>query len=48
MWTLIYFLIVRLYKFGGQNGNGDSQESSGIDYASKTHELQTIIEKQVI
>lgn len=30
----------------GQGLNGESQET--VDYAGKTHELQTIIEKQVI
>lgn len=40
-------LVIFLYwkQNGGQNINGEAQDS--VDYAAKTHELQTIIEKQV-
>lgn len=34
------------HQVGAQGINGDSQEM--VDFAAKTHELQNIIEKQVI
>lgn len=45
----IYFIIRVLYSHFQQTGvqtlNGEI--SDNVDYAAKTHELQTIIEKQV-
>lgn len=47
---VFYFnLIIWLFcleQSGGQTVNGEIQETT-VDYAAKTHELQTIIEKQV-
>lgn len=44
-----FFFSFECVKQGGGIGiNGDgSQNQDSIDYAAKTHELQTIIEKQV-
>lgn len=39
------FRLFRLKQSGGQVVNGEIQDA--VDYAAKTHELQTIIEKQV-
>lgn len=45
---VFYILYLLLLQLAGGNGGGVNGDASEInEYAAKTHELQTIIEKQV-